>query len=161
MIHRRADRAAAVTPSREVRGEPPDGGLTVVAGELSGALNGHVAGPGELVSGVDEFERVFDRGRRQQAPGELGGDARPAETLAFLEGADEVLGQREIVDEAGPLEALDFGRDDVVVEFFRAERTLHLALRHAASGQRVERDVVRAFTLTIGECLRRFILRKR
>ena len=132
MIDRCAHGAAAVPPSCEVRGQPPDGRFAVVARELARPLDGDVTGSSELVAGVDELERVLDRGRREQASGELCGDAGAAEALALLEGADEVLRECEIVDETRSFETLDLvPRSHRRRALCATQSALDLALRHA------------------------------
>src|SRR5690606_35007922 len=111
----------------EVAREPPLGRRAVVGGQLRGTFERQFSRTSELVAGVDQLERVLDRGRRQQPAGQLGRDTRATETLALLQNADQVLGQRDVVDQADSLEPLDLVPDDLVRELARAEHAFELS----------------------------------
>src|SRR5262245_48847797 len=98
LFDRRTDRAARVAPPRQVAAQSAHRRIAVETAQLAGALARELFGPGQLVAAVDELERVLDRRRGEHAPGELGGDRRAPEPLAFLQRRDERLRERGVVD---------------------------------------------------------------
>ena len=144
MLDGRTNGAAAVAAASQVAREATLGGLAIVGGQLRGALHGEVARPCEFVAGVDQFEGVFDCGRRQQSPGQLAGDGGAPQPLAFLEHTDQILGERDVVDEPHPLESLDLVLDHVVGKLTRPQGALELAAGLPPARQGVHRHVLGA-----------------
>src|SRR5690606_11003712 len=98
------------------------------ARELRCALAREFSGAGELLPRVDELERVLDRRGRQETARELSGDRRAPEALALLQGRDEILGERFVVEQPDARQPVDLGCDSGPVGVLLTEDAFEFAL---------------------------------